>query len=72
MREARHATLLLVEDNPINQEVARDLLNLAGLTVDIARNGIEALEKAAGQSHGQNTSRPAASSAKRTATKRKT
>ena len=33
---------------------------------------IEALEKAAGQSHGQNTSRPAASSAKRTATKRKT
>ncbi|WP_319242319.1 response regulator [uncultured Propionivibrio sp.] len=41
------ATLLLVEDNPINQEVARDLLSMASLTVDVASDGIEALEKAA-------------------------
>ncbi|SDG63528.1 PAS domain S-box-containing protein [Propionivibrio dicarboxylicus] len=40
------ATLLLVEDNPINQEVARDLLSMASLTVDVASDGIEALEKA--------------------------
>ena len=48
-REFRHATLLLVEDNPINQEVARDLLSMASLTVDIASDGVEALEKAARQ-----------------------
>ena len=39
------ARLLLVEDNPINQEVALDLLNSTGLSVDTAEDGIQALEK---------------------------
>ena len=35
--------LLLVEDNPINQEVALDMLDAVGLTADVAENGQEAL-----------------------------
>ena len=46
LSEYRQAALLLVEDNPINQEVARDLLSAAGLSVDTAADGIEALEMA--------------------------
>jgi PAS domain S-box-containing protein len=43
----RHgARILLVEDNKINQEVAKELLEVAGLQVDIAVNGADALEKA--------------------------
>jgi two-component system sensor histidine kinase/response regulator len=42
----RHAALLLVEDNPVNQEVACDLLSAAGLTADRAEDGLEALEMA--------------------------
>lgn len=41
------AQVLLVEDNQINQEVARELLQDAGLRVDVADDGVEALEKAA-------------------------
>jgi CheY-like chemotaxis protein/HPt (histidine-containing phosphotransfer) domain-containing protein len=37
------AHILLVEDNPINQELARDLLNRAGIVVNIAGDGREAL-----------------------------
>ena len=37
-------SVLLVEDNPINQELANDLLTSAGLTVTVANNGVEALE----------------------------
>jgi CheY-like chemotaxis protein len=37
------ARVLLVEDNPINQELARDLLNRAGIAVSIAGDGQEAL-----------------------------
>jgi two-component system, sensor histidine kinase and response regulator len=40
------ARILLVEDSPINQEVARDLLTEAGLSVDLAENGARALEMA--------------------------
>ncbi|MBF0417892.1 MAG: response regulator, partial [Magnetococcales bacterium] len=36
--------LLLVEDNAFNQQVARDLLALAGLSVRIVNNGEEALQ----------------------------
>ena len=36
--------LLLVEDNLINQEVAKDLLQELGLVVDVAENGQEALQ----------------------------
>ncbi|MEW6163425.1 MAG: response regulator [Pseudomonadota bacterium] len=38
--------ILLVEDELINREVARDLLIDTGLTVDIAEDGIEAVELA--------------------------
>ncbi len=37
--------VLLVEDEPINQEVAEELLSLAGLVVDVAANGAEAVER---------------------------
>ncbi len=36
--------VLLVEDNPVNQAVARALLNNIGIDCDIAVNGIQALE----------------------------
>ncbi len=39
-------TILLVEDNPINQEVALDLLHDAGLKVDVAGDGLRALDLA--------------------------
>ncbi|MBF0138086.1 MAG: response regulator, partial [Magnetococcales bacterium] len=35
--------LLLVEDNEINQQVAQELLEQAGITVVIAKNGLEAV-----------------------------
>ncbi|MBT4519670.1 MAG: response regulator, partial [Halieaceae bacterium] len=39
------AKVLLVDDNEINQEVANELLEQAGLVVTIASNGKEAVEK---------------------------
>jgi CheY-like chemotaxis protein len=36
--------ILLAEDNPINQEVAAELLTSAGLTVDIAGDGAQAVQ----------------------------
>jgi len=42
----RGAHILLVEDNVINRELALELLHGAGLSVDIAENGREAVEKA--------------------------
>jgi signal transduction histidine kinase/CheY-like chemotaxis protein/PAS domain-containing protein len=36
--------LLLVEDEPVNQEIGRELLEEVGLRVDVANNGLEALE----------------------------
>ncbi len=44
LRSIRGAHLLLVEDNEINQQVAQELLEQAGLTVDIANHGQEALQ----------------------------
>ncbi|MFM6987179.1 MAG: response regulator [Arenimonas sp.] len=41
----RGKIVLLVEDNDINQEIARDLLEDQGLVVDIAENGAVALHK---------------------------
>ncbi len=40
------ARLLLAEDNPINREVALELLYGAGLAVDAAEDGLQALDKA--------------------------
>ena len=39
------AYLLLVEDNEINQQVARELLEMVGVTVAIAENGEEAIAR---------------------------
>ncbi|XPV74988.1 MAG: PAS domain S-box protein [Desulfovibrio sp.] len=38
------AFLLLVEDNPLNQQVAREMLQIKGAVVEIANNGLEAVE----------------------------
>ena len=35
--------ILLAEDNPINQQVAREILEQMGLTVEICNNGVEAV-----------------------------
>jgi len=45
-RHCGSSRLLLVEDNPINREVAQALLRHAGLNFDVAENGLEALHKA--------------------------
>lgn len=38
--------ILLAEDNPVNQDVATELLHRVGLKVDTARDGVEALSMA--------------------------
>jgi two-component system, sensor histidine kinase and response regulator len=38
------ARILLAEDNPVNQEVAKYMLQGFGCTIDIAQNGVEALQ----------------------------
>ena len=45
---ARHGgrRVLLAEDDPINQSVCRDLLDYAGLQVDLASDGEQAVERA--------------------------
>ena len=51
--KARHAgaRILLAEDEPINQEVSRELLESAGLVVDLAEDGIEAVDLAKGKDY---------------------
>ncbi|MDP1912202.1 PAS domain S-box protein [Brevundimonas sp.] len=39
------ARILLVEDNPVNQDVAVELIQAVGLCVEVADNGVEALAK---------------------------
>jgi PAS domain S-box-containing protein len=50
-RKIKGAYLLLVEDNAVNQEIALEILQDAGLRVDVANNGAEAMEKVAANSY---------------------
>jgi CheY-like chemotaxis protein len=38
--------VLVAEDNPVNREVAQFMLEILGCRVDLAQNGVEAVEKA--------------------------
>lgn len=44
-RGYKNVRILLAEDDPINQEVAKELLTTIGMLVDVANNGLEAVEK---------------------------
>ncbi len=46
LRTILGARVLLAEDNEINQQVAREILQQAGLVVEVANNGKEAVEMA--------------------------
>ena len=50
-RRAVGRRVLLVEDNPVNQDVARELLRIAGLQVAVASDGAEALAAVAREPH---------------------
>lgn len=50
-RDHAGARILLVEDNPINREIALDLLREVGMLVDTAENGRIAYEKVLTQSY---------------------
>lgn len=43
-RASRHATILLAEDNPVNQEVALQLLRTLGFEADVVSDGQRAFE----------------------------
>jgi PAS domain S-box-containing protein len=45
-RDCRGQRILLVEDEPVNQEVTRELLKDVGLQVDLAADGVEAIDLA--------------------------
>jgi len=45
MRGIHGARVLLVEDNPVNQQVACAFLSMAQLEVEVAENGLEAVER---------------------------
>ena len=49
--QAQGGRVLLVEDNPVNREVATGMLELLGYQVDCAENGQQALEIAATGTH---------------------
>ena len=48
MRDHRGRRVLVVDDEPINRELAMALLEEAGLSVDLAGDGLEAVEQIAG------------------------
>ncbi|MCG7548040.1 response regulator [Pseudoalteromonas sp. Of7M-16] len=50
-RSFSHQMVLLVEDNPVNQLVAKKMLDSIGLIVDLAGHGQEAIEKLREQEH---------------------
>ena len=43
LRQIRGARVLLAEDNPINQQVAREILQRVGMVVEVVDNGAEAV-----------------------------
>ncbi|MEI6413839.1 MAG: PAS domain S-box protein [Pseudomonadota bacterium] len=45
LRALAGLSILVVEDNPINQDVARRLLEMAGAEVVVAENGLEAINR---------------------------
>ena len=45
--------LLLVEDNELNQEIARELLEMTGASVEIVNNGKQAVEKVMASEEGE-------------------
>jgi signal transduction histidine kinase/DNA-binding response OmpR family regulator/HPt (histidine-containing phosphotransfer) domain-containing protein len=47
----RSARVLLVEDHELNLELARELLSSAGIMVDVARNGRDAVARISGESY---------------------
>ena len=51
LRARNGGRILLAEDNPVNQEVALELLTGVGLTVDVADNGQIACDMVAGNSY---------------------
>lgn len=44
LRDQLHARILLVEDNPVNREVASCMLELLGCEVDLAETGFQAVQ----------------------------
>ena len=50
-RAVRGATLLIVEDEPLNQEIAREFLRDLNLRIDTAANGSDALRMAIGKTY---------------------
>lgn len=44
--QLKGAKVLLVEDNKLNQQLAKELLNIAGMAVDVANNGREGVKLA--------------------------
>jgi PAS domain S-box-containing protein len=51
LERLRGARVLLVEDNEFNQQVALELLRSAGLTLDVAENGEEAVRRVRQQTY---------------------
>ena len=49
--QVRGSRVLLVEDTPINQQVACEMLEWVGFVVDIANNGAEAVQMVAGSNY---------------------
>ena len=51
LQNTKNVRILLVEDNSVNQKVAVLMLNKLGLRVDVAANGIEAVDSFKRQSY---------------------
>ena len=47
----RGKRILLVEDNPVNQQVAAEILKGAGILVEVAENGVQAVQRVKDASH---------------------